>query len=142
MASPARQAPAQRELRHKLEGYHGDATAGAVQAVWPHLADKDRAIRYAARVALEWQDPSQWQQAALSEPIRARRSRPWWRWRASAAGISRIASRPTRRQIQPCGAGCWPRLDAIDWSRLSFVGSRRPAAGILACVSAAGPAGC
>jgi glucose/arabinose dehydrogenase len=59
---------AERDTRHRLEQYHGKATAGAVDAIWPYLGDADRSIRYAARVALEWQDPAQWKERALLEP--------------------------------------------------------------------------
>jgi putative heme-binding domain-containing protein len=41
--------------------------ARAVQTIWPYLSDNDRAIRFAARVALEWQDPAQWRERALAE---------------------------------------------------------------------------
>ena len=61
-------APVQRELRRKLERFHGRQDALAVEAAWRHLGNQDRAVRYAARVALEWQDPSQWKQKALTEP--------------------------------------------------------------------------
>ena len=56
-----------RDLRHKLESYHGHADPAAVAAVWPYLGDTDRTIRFAARTALEWQDPSGWRDRALSE---------------------------------------------------------------------------
>ena len=58
---------AKRDLRHKLESFHGRKDPAAVKTVWPYLSDQDRAIRYAARVALEWQDVSQWREKALSE---------------------------------------------------------------------------
>jgi putative heme-binding domain-containing protein len=58
---------AQRDLRHKLEGFHGRKDPAAVKTVWPYLADQDRALRYVARVALEWQDVSHWRQKALKE---------------------------------------------------------------------------
>lgn len=58
---------AQRDLRHKLESFHGHADASAVETVWPYLSDADRAIRFAARVALEWQDTTQWREKALNE---------------------------------------------------------------------------
>ena len=58
---------AQRDLRHKLEAFHGKKDAAAVEAVWPYLGDQDRAIRYAARIALEWQDVAQWREKALAE---------------------------------------------------------------------------
>src|SRR5205823_3692254 len=57
----------QRAVRHRLESFHGHADAQAVDAAWPYLEDPDRAIRYAARIALEWQDPAQWRERALSE---------------------------------------------------------------------------
>ena len=34
---------------------------------WPHLNSNDRAIRYAARVAIEHQDPKLWPDKALAE---------------------------------------------------------------------------
>lgn len=58
---------ARRDLRHKLEAFHGRTDSAAVETVWPYLADPDRAIRYAARIALEWQDVSQWRDRALAE---------------------------------------------------------------------------
>lgn len=56
-------------LRRKIETYHSrqaDANA-AVNFVYPYLSHADRHIRYAARVALEWQDPAAWQNRVLSE---------------------------------------------------------------------------
>src|SRR5205823_13353387 len=57
----------ERELRHKLESFHGRQDPKTVQAAWPYLGDKDRALRYAARIALEWQDPARWREKALNE---------------------------------------------------------------------------
>jgi hypothetical protein len=50
-----------------LEAFHGRKDPAAVKTVWPYLADQDRALRYAARIALEWQDVSQWRERALKE---------------------------------------------------------------------------
>ena len=58
---------AQRNLRKTLENFHGHADPKAVETLWPFLGDKDRALRFAARTALEWQDPAQWSRRALSE---------------------------------------------------------------------------
>jgi len=58
---------AQRDLRRKLEAFHGKKDPAAVETVWPYLSDSDRALRYAARIALEWQDTSQWREKALTE---------------------------------------------------------------------------
>lgn len=56
-----------RALRHKLEAFHGRQDAAAVGEAWPHLGHEDRYIRFAARVAIEHQDPKSWQSRALSE---------------------------------------------------------------------------
>jgi putative heme-binding domain-containing protein len=56
-----------RALRHKIEQFHGRQDAAAVDFVWPYLGSEDRYLRYAARVALEWQDVNAWKQRALDE---------------------------------------------------------------------------
>ena len=56
-----------RATRQKLESYHGHQDAAAVNDAWKSLNSKDRYIRFAARVALEWQQPSLWQDKALAE---------------------------------------------------------------------------
>ncbi len=55
-----------RALRHKLEAFH-KVDPGAVEAAWPYLGHEDRYIRFAARVAIEHQDPKTWQDRALAE---------------------------------------------------------------------------
>jgi putative heme-binding domain-containing protein len=56
-----------RGLRRRLEAFHGRKVANAVEAAWPHLNSPDRAIRYAARIAVEHQDLGQWKDRALAE---------------------------------------------------------------------------
>jgi putative heme-binding domain-containing protein len=56
-----------RDLRHKLEAFHGKQDPQAVAAVWPHLGSDDRFIRYAARIALESQTIENWQVDAVAE---------------------------------------------------------------------------
>jgi putative heme-binding domain-containing protein len=56
-----------RALRRSLESFHGNQEPRAVETAWPCLGHPDRYIRFAARVALEWQDPSQWRERALRE---------------------------------------------------------------------------
>ena len=58
---------AMRDLRHDLEKFHGKKDATAVNTVWPYLSDQDKAIRYAARTALEFQDVNSWRERALNE---------------------------------------------------------------------------
>ena len=56
-----------RRIRSRLEQFHGREDPGAVEEAWPHLASSDRALRYAARVAIERQDLAAWQDRALGE---------------------------------------------------------------------------
>ncbi|HUG71510.1 MAG TPA: c-type cytochrome [Pirellulaceae bacterium] len=58
---------AARELRAKLESFHGKANADATDVAWPQLSNPDRFIRYAARIAIEHQPVAQWQDKALAE---------------------------------------------------------------------------
>jgi putative heme-binding domain-containing protein len=57
----------ERKLRRSLEAFHGKADPKAVEAAWPHLGSDDRYLRWAARVAIEWQPVEQWQAKALAE---------------------------------------------------------------------------
>ncbi|MFT5467390.1 MAG: putative heme-binding domain-containing protein [Verrucomicrobiales bacterium] len=50
-----------RELRRTLEVFHGIQDEKAVTTAWPHLSSQDRAIRYAARTAIEHQPVNSWQ---------------------------------------------------------------------------------
>ncbi|MEP6668807.1 MAG: c-type cytochrome [Chthoniobacter sp.] len=55
-------------LRRELEKLH-DQGAGpeAIEKAWPHLGDKDRFVRFAARVAIERQPADKWAERALAE---------------------------------------------------------------------------
>ncbi len=67
--APNQEGLAARELRRKLEALHGKASTDgkAIAFLWPHLNSPDRALRYAARIALEAQPVSEWKDRALSE---------------------------------------------------------------------------
>ncbi|MCY2942355.1 MAG: c-type cytochrome, partial [Planctomycetota bacterium] len=58
-----------RDTRKKLEAFHNPAKIPAeqLQMILSHLGNEDRFIRYAARVALENQDPKTWQDKVLAE---------------------------------------------------------------------------
>jgi len=60
----ARQA---RQLRKQLESFHGRQDPKAVDTAWPHLSSSDRFLRWAARVAIEWQPVESWIQRAIAE---------------------------------------------------------------------------
>jgi putative heme-binding domain-containing protein len=56
-----------RATRRKLEAFHGKKDPAAIEAAWPYLGNSDRYLRYAARVAIEHQDPAAWRANALAE---------------------------------------------------------------------------
>ncbi|MEO6949373.1 MAG: c-type cytochrome [Ginsengibacter sp.] len=56
-----------RKVRHQLEGFQESFDTSAVTIAWPYLKSSDRFIRYAARIAVEHQPVSQWQDKALTE---------------------------------------------------------------------------
>lgn len=55
------------KLRRELEKFHTGAQQGAVDFAWPNLKHDDRFVRYAARVTVEHQPLSEWQDRALKE---------------------------------------------------------------------------
>ncbi len=66
--SPDPAAEAARRTRLELERYHARVGPEAVEAAWKYLNSDDRFIQFAARVALEHQDPKLWADKALAEP--------------------------------------------------------------------------
>jgi putative heme-binding domain-containing protein len=63
----APQARALHSLRSELEHWHGRDDPATAATVWPHLGHSDRAVRFAARVALEAQPAARWREQALAE---------------------------------------------------------------------------
>ncbi len=61
------EAAAARKLRRKLESFHGRQDPAAVATAWPYLNSTDRALRYAARIAIEHQARDKWQVRAWNE---------------------------------------------------------------------------
>ncbi len=56
-----------RKTRRMLESFHGHADPKALAAVWPHLGSEDYHLRYAARIAIEWQNTATWAKKAIGE---------------------------------------------------------------------------
>lgn len=67
VAKPDKAAIKARELRHKLESFHGKTDPRAVDFAWPHLNSADRFLRHTARIAIESQPVATWKDRALSE---------------------------------------------------------------------------
>jgi hypothetical protein len=136
---PARASPPTRAaiLRRELEDLQTaprDRAAGVVAAAWPHLSSEDRWIRFAARVALEHQDPGAWQANI------ARESNAW----AILESVMALA-RTNRQSAQPLALEALARL---DWEQLDepqrlhlirdyallLLRAERPAAAVAAAV--------
>ncbi len=64
---PSDEGKKERELRRSLEAFHGKEDPKAIETAWPHLSSEDRFLRYAARVAIEFQPVASWKEKALSE---------------------------------------------------------------------------
>jgi putative heme-binding domain-containing protein len=108
-----------RKDRHELEAFHGTKNPKAIDKAWKHLDSKDRALRFAARVALEWQDPRLWREQALKEKD-ARKSI------AALVALSRVSSRDEfhRKDSDPkpdpaLQGQIINSLERIDWNRIS-----------------------
>ncbi len=56
-----------RAIRRQLESFYGHKDLFALDYAWPYLSSPDRSLRYAARIAIEWQDVAQWKGRALAE---------------------------------------------------------------------------
>lgn len=107
-----------REDRRELESFHGRKDPDAIKKAWKHLDSDDRAMRFAARVALEWQDPALWQEKALKEKD-ARKSI------AALVALARVSGRdePHRKESDPkpnpaLQSQLLNALDRIDWKKL------------------------
>lgn len=107
-----------RAKRRELESFHGKSDPRAVKAAWPYLNDDDRALRHAARIALEWQDTSEWRERALNEKD-ARASI------AALVALARASSKDEfhRKESDPKpDPGLQKRivaaLDRINWEKL------------------------
>jgi putative heme-binding domain-containing protein len=110
-----------RALRHKLEAFHGKQDPHAVDTAWPYLGHEDRFVRFAARVAIEHQDPKTWQERALAEKDPARALA------ALLALVRATGQDPFHHPRKPADpvpgadlkAPILEALDRIDWSELS-----------------------
>ncbi len=108
-----------RDLRHQLEQHHKPAPPGAsgssvtLALAWPHLDHEDRWIRYAARIAIEHQDPKLWHDRALAE------TRP----RAALTALLALARSNQSGTAGILPASLLPRLltalDRLKWDDLS-----------------------
>lgn len=100
------QAKKLRAQRHELEQYHvGDAPADALPLALKNLSHPDRAIRFAARIAIEHQNVDRWRDkvVALEDP------------QARILGVIALA----RNGEESDKAAALAALTSIDWDSLS-----------------------
>ncbi|KAB2669703.1 MAG: c-type cytochrome [Verrucomicrobia bacterium] len=109
----------ERATRRRLEAFHGHAAPNAVKEAWPFLGNRDRNLRFAARIALEWQPVETWRERALAEkePIASMHA---------LLALARASSRdpfhrkPTDAPVDPALRGrILASLDRIAWNRLT-----------------------
>ncbi len=62
-----------RAQRHALEAYHLESDSKTLAAAWPHLGSGDRALRFAARTAIEKLPLAEWADKATGEADTAAR---------------------------------------------------------------------
>ena len=94
-----------RALRHRLEALHAQPEGADLDFIWQHLSHPDRAIRFAARTALEHQPVDRWRQRAAAEkdPI------------ATIQAIIALARHGNASQH----AGAIEALNRIEWAKLT-----------------------
>jgi putative heme-binding domain-containing protein len=93
------------EARRSLEAFFGRRDPASVEAAWKHLGSPDRFLRYAARTALEFQDPAWWAEKALAE-------RDPQASLTALLGLTRLGD----RSLQP---NVLSALERIDWAVLN-----------------------
>ena len=91
--------------RRKLEAFHGKVTPEAINEAWKYLGHADRYLRFAARIAIEWQPVNTWQSKALSEknPVAATHA---------LLALARTGDKTVLPELLAA-------LDKINWSKLS-----------------------
>ena len=92
-------------LRKKLESLHGRPDLEALDAAWPAMGHPDRAIRFAARVAIESQPADRWRARVLAETDAATAL-------TALLALARQGSVADQRQVLD-------RLARLPWQRFS-----------------------
>ena len=103
-------------IRKRLELMHVDNQTFDLEFVWKQLNSDDRALRYAARVALEHQPPAQWFSAIQS---RLDKEPNVNQTIESMIAIARVSSAGEAEKKSEIGASILDRLSKLDWKGLS-----------------------
>ncbi|GAA5222464.1 c-type cytochrome [Membranihabitans marinus] len=98
--------PEAHAIKTKLETYHTEVGAEAVDFAWPYLTHDDRFVRFAARLAIEHQPVALWQDRVWSEESPEAAI-------LGAVALSRQGSKSIRNKI-------FSKLLTIDFSSLTI----------------------
>ncbi|HEX4148640.1 MAG TPA: c-type cytochrome, partial [Pirellulales bacterium] len=110
------------QLRHRLEAFHGRPDPQAVPTAWPHLANPDRFVRWAARTAVEHQPAASWADKALAERDPETQVVALLAL-ARTAGIDRAQRKPSDPPVDTAmQAALVDALVKLDWSGLDHSG--------------------
>ena len=108
-----------RAERHALEDFHGKKDPKALKAAWPELDNKDRFIRWAARIAIEHQPVATWADRALTEKNPGRQIEALMAL-TRAAGIDPQHRKPSDAPLDKAmGAKILDALTKLDWQKLN-----------------------
>jgi putative heme-binding domain-containing protein len=108
-----------RAERHALEAFHGRHDPKALNTAWPELDNKDRFIRWAARIAIEHQPPATWADRALTEKHHGRRVEALLAL-TRATGIDPQHRKPGDAPVDKAmGVKILDALLQIDWRKLN-----------------------
>ncbi|HMJ89658.1 MAG TPA: hypothetical protein VK530_07560, partial [Candidatus Acidoferrum sp.] len=108
-----------RKERHALEVFHGKQDPKALKAAWPELDNKDRFIRWAARVAIEHQPAATWSERALTEKNTGRQVEALLAL-TRVTGIDPLHRKPSDSPMDKAMQGkILDALSKLDWKKLN-----------------------
>ncbi len=113
-----------RNLRRKLERFHGKQHKDAVNESWAHLNHTDRFIRWAAMTAVMHQPVAQWQERALTEKNHNKRVLALLAL-CKVIGVdpkNATAEEPASKVDPVLSASIFKSLGQVDWSKLTHAG--------------------
>ena len=113
-----------RNLRRKLERFHGKQHKDAVNESWAHLNHTDRFIRWAAMTAVMHQPVAQWQERALTEKNHNKRVLALLAL-CKVIGVdpkNATAEEPASKVDPVLSASIFKSLEQVDWSKLTHAG--------------------
>jgi putative heme-binding domain-containing protein len=115
-----------RNIRHRLEGFHGKRDPAGMELALQNLGNPDRWIRYAARIALESQPVEQWRQNALNQKTKLSSL-------TALLALARLGPKDARGGLLKALGEYWPdgfdeaeKLQALRICSLAFIRMGRP----------------